>query len=89
MPTKTKTNKRKFNQTLEDIIDTYEDYKSNIKNYLIAKARKLDIEEEKQNIERLKSKIVDLEHLKFLLNPSNTYFEKMGFGAGIPIRCLQ
>ena len=79
MPTKTKTNKRKFNQTLEDIIDTYEDYKSNIKNYLIAKARKLDIEEEKQNIERLKSKIVDLEHLKFLLNPSNTYFEKMGF----------
>lgn len=79
IPTKTKTNKRKFNQTLEDIIDTYEDYKSNIKNYLIAKARKLDIEEEKQNIERLKSKIVDLEHLKFLLNPSNTYFEKMSF----------
>lgn len=79
MPTKTKTNKRKFNQSLEDIIDTYEDYKLNIKNYLIAKARKLDVEEEKQNIERLKSKIVDLEHLKFLLNPSNTYFEKMGF----------
>lgn len=79
MPTKTKTNKRKFNQSLEDIIDIYEDYKLNIKNYLIAKARKLDIEEEKQNIERLKSKIVDLEHLKFLLNPSNTYFEKMGF----------
>ena len=50
MPTKTKTNKRKFNQTLEEIIDIYEDYKSNIKNYLIAKARKLDIEEEKQNI---------------------------------------
>lgn len=79
MPTKTKTNKRKFNQTLDDIKDTYEDYKSNIKNYLIAKARKLDIDEEKQNIERLKSKIEELEHLKFLLNPSNTYFEKMGF----------
>lgn len=79
MPTKTKTNKRKFNQTLDDIKDTYEDYKSNIKNYLIAKARKLDVQEEKQNIERLKSKIEELEHLKFLLNPSNTYFEKMGF----------
>ena len=71
--------KKKLHELLEEIIDTYEDYKSNIKNYLIAKARKLDIEEEKQNIERLKSKIVDLEHLKFLLNPSNTYFEKMSF----------
>jgi len=79
MPTKTKTNIRKFNQSLEEIIDTYEDYKLNIKNYLIAKARKLDIDEEKQNIEKIKSKIVDLEHLKFLLNPSNTYFEKMSF----------
>ena len=79
MPTKTKTNKRKFNQTLDDIKDTYEDYKANIKNYLIAKGRKLDIEEEKQNIEKLKDKIEELEHLKFLLNPSNTYFEKMGF----------
>lgn len=79
MPTKTKTNKRKFNQTLDDIKDTYEGYKANIKNYLIAKGRKLDIEEEKQNIEKLKDKIEELEHLKFLLNPSNTYFEKMGF----------
>lgn len=79
IPTKTKTNKRKFNQTLDDIKDTYEDYKANIKNYLIAKGRKLDIEEEKQNIEKLKDKIEELEHLKFLLNPSNTYFEKMGF----------
>ena len=36
LPTKTKTNKRKFNQTLEDIKETYEGYKTNIKNYLIA-----------------------------------------------------
>ena len=79
LPTKTKTNKRKFNQTLEDIKETYEGYKTNIKNYLIAKARKLDIEEEKHNIEKLKEKIEELEHLKFLLNPSNTYFEKMSF----------
>jgi len=79
LPTKTKTNKRKFNQTLEDIKEIYESYKTNIKNYLIAKARKLDIEEEKHNIEKLKEKIEDLEHLKFLLNPSNTYFEKMSF----------
>ena len=79
IPTKTKTNKRKFNQTIDEIKETYEDYKTNIKNYLIAKARKLDIEEEKQNIEKLKEKIEELEHLKFLLNPSNTYFEKMSF----------
>lgn len=79
MPTKTKTNQRKFNQTLIEIKTTYEDYKNNIKNYLIAKARKLNIEESKHNIEKLNEKIVELEHLKFLLNPSNTYFEKMGF----------
>ena len=79
MPTKTKTNKRKYNQTLEDIKETYEQYRINIKNYLIAKARKLDIGEEKHNIEKLNEKIEMLERLKFLLNPSNTYFEKMGF----------
>ena len=79
MPTKTKTNKRKFNQTLEDIKNTYDGYKTNLKNYLIAKSRKLDIEESKHNVEKLNEKIVELEHLKFLLNPSNTYFEKMGF----------
>lgn len=79
LPTKTKTNKKKYNQILDDIKDTYEQYKSNLKNYLIAKSRKLEIEDEKDNIDKLKEKIESLENLKFLLNPSNTYFEKMGF----------
>lgn len=79
LPTKTKTNKRKLNQTLEEILATYEDYRTNLKNYLIAKSRKYNVEEEKNNIDKIKNKIEELEHLKFLLNPSNTYYEKMGF----------
>lgn len=79
LPTKTKTNKRKLNQTLEEIMVTYENYRTNLKNYLIAKSRKYNVEEEKNNIDKIKNKIEELEHLKFLLNPSNTYYEKMGF----------
>lgn len=79
LPTKTKTNKRKLNQTIDEILDTYENYKTNLKNYLIAKSRKYNVEEEKNNIDKIKNRIEELEHLKFLLNPSNTYYEKMGF----------
>ena len=79
LPTKTITNKKKFNETLASILEKYTEYQLNIKNYLLAKSRSFEVKEENENIEKLKEKVITLEHVKFLLNPSNTYFEKMGF----------
>ena len=78
-PTKTKTNQKKLYETLESIEQKYTDYQANIRNYLIAKSKSLDIKDENPNVERLKERIKELETSRFLLNPFNTYFEKMGF----------
>lgn len=79
LPTKTKTNKKKFNENILSIEEKYKEYQLNIKNYLLAKSRSFELKEESDDKEKLNEKVVTLEHVKFLLNPSNTYFEKMGF----------
>lgn len=79
LPTKTKTNQKKLYETLEEFESKYIEYQNNIRNYLIAKKKSLKIKEDNNKIDELKSRINALEKVRFLLNPSNTYFEKMGF----------
>ena len=81
LPIKTKTNIKKFNETIEVYKTKYEEYRSGVRNYLLAKSRSFEITE--TDIENLKNqineKVIVLEHIKFLLNPFNTFVEKMGF----------
>ncbi len=80
LPTKTKTHVKKYNATVEEYVKKYTDYKTNLKNYLLAKSRSFEVKnEEKTSVDSLTSHVDALEHVKFLLNPTNTYFEKMGF----------
>lgn len=81
MPVKTKTNKKKFNETLATMSDKYLEYKASVRNYLLAKSRSFEIKENdnSEELAKMKEKVESLGHVKFLLNPSNTYFEKMGF----------
>ena len=81
MPTKTKTNVKKLNNTIDTIESKYIVYKSSLVNYLLAKRRSFILKDDDKdvNTDKLNEKIIDLEHVKFLLNPSNTFFEKMGF----------
>ena len=79
LPTKTKANKKKFNTSIEIIEEKYNEYKTSVRNYLLAKARSFAVKDEENNIDKLNEEVVSLEHVRFLLNPSNTYFEKMGF----------
>lgn len=82
LPIKTKTNIKKFNETIENYETKYEEYRSGVRNYLLAKSRSFEINntEESENIrEQIKVKVIELEHIKFLLNPFNTPTEKMGF----------
>lgn len=78
-PTKTKTNRKKLYEMMESTEKKYIGYQQNIYNYLRVKKKSLDIKDKNTDLEKLKQKIADLEKTKELLNPLNTYFEKMGF----------
>ena len=81
LPIKTKTNIKKFNETIETYKAKYEEYRSGVRNYLLAKSRSFEITDtESENIKnQINEKVIVLEHIKFLLNPFNTFVEKMGF----------
>ena len=79
MPTKTKTNIKKFNENIDSVREKYEEYRNSVRNYLLAKSRSFEVKSSKDDIDRLSEKVISLERVKFLLNPSNTYFEKMSF----------
>lgn len=79
MPTKTKANKKKFNDTITEYTKKYQDYKDKLFKYMSVKAASLSKVDKGEDINKIKEKVVSLERVKFLLNPSNTYLEKMGF----------
>lgn len=80
MPTNTKTNVRKFNEKVEIETKKYEEYKKAVYKYITAKSEGFNIVVEKnKNIEKLTEELKQLEYIKFILNPINSYFEKIGF----------
>ncbi len=78
MPVNTKTNRRKFNKKIDEVRETYLTYEKQVAKYLTVKSKSFNIADTR-NTETIKKQIEDLEKIKILLNPFNTYFEKMGF----------
>lgn len=78
LPTKTKINRRKLNQTLDMFLEKYNEYSDNLLKYINAKAKSI-VKLEDKDYTSYNDKIKKLEHVKFLMNPINTYLEKMGF----------
>ena len=78
MPVNTKTNRRKFNKKIDSVKETYQTYKEQVEKYLTVKSKSFDILDTR-NTEAIQNEINDLENIKVLLNPINTYFEKMNF----------
>lgn len=79
LPTKTKTNQKKYNDQIEQMIQKYSQYQKSVRAYLEAKAKSFEVLENHDTIDQLNEKVEQLEHIRFLLNPTNTYLEKMGF----------
>lgn len=79
LPTRTKANKKKYNEKIELILEKYETYKNSLLKYINSKDARLKIKTEEKNIEKLSEEVANLEHVRFVLNPINTYVEKMGF----------
>ena len=81
LPIKTKTNIIKFNETIEAFEVKYDEYRSSVRNYLLAKSRSFELTDSENELtkNKINDKVIELERIKFLLNPLNTYVEKMGF----------
>ena len=81
MPKKTKTNIKNFNNKIDNYVKNYADYKAQVKKYILAKNKSFSIKTKKVDTDKLTKEISNLEYVKRVLNPTNTFFEKMGFDA--------
>lgn len=79
MPTRTKRDVKKFNERIDIIEKKYVEYKIRVKKYLDTKSKSFGIEKNDENLDELRNRVNTLEHVRFILNPSNTYFEKLRF----------
>ena len=79
MPVKTKGDIKKFNSRIETIESKYSLYKENVKKYIETKSKSFAIKKESNNIETLEKNVKKYDEIKDVLNPLNSYFEKLGF----------
>ncbi len=77
LPTTTSNNIKKHNQKIKDILEKYEEYETNITKYLLAKRESFEVGNKVPKEITHSSEITDLERVCFLLNPSNTFIEKL------------
>ena len=79
LPTNSKTNKKKYNEKIASIEKSYLKYKDGVLKYLQAKSDSFQGKPEKRNTEELQKQFDEYRHMKFILNPMNSFMEKIGF----------
>lgn len=79
LPTNNKSNIKKYNEILSSYIIKYNEYKSSVKKYLEVKSSTYRLEEKTFNLDEINSKLKELNYVCSIMNPYNTYFEKMDF----------
>lgn len=79
LPTKSITARKKVISTINSVKEKYEVYLENLTKYIAAKKKNIIIPLDSTETLELKETIKGLEKARFLLNPYNTYVEKMGF----------
>ena len=78
MPINNKTNIKKYNDKISSIRDNYEYYKDSVLKYLKAKSESFECSSESKDIESLIQQFEEFKHMKFILNPMNSFKEKLG-----------
>lgn len=78
MPINNKTNIKKYNEKIASIYENYEYYKDSVLKYLKAKSESFECSEMSKNTEELMKQFDEYKHMKFILNPMNSFKEKMG-----------
>ena len=78
MPINNKTNIKKYNEKIASIYENYEYYKESVLKYLKAKSESFQCSDENRNTEELMKQFDEYKHMKFILNPMNSFKEKLG-----------
>lgn len=78
MPTNNKTNLKKYNEKIASIYADYEYYKEGVLKYINAKSESFEKKKVPNNSEKLRKQFDEYKHMKFILNPMNSFKEKMG-----------
>ena len=79
LPTKTKTNIKKFNETIDEFSSKYKTYKESVHKYINAKNKSIKIKPKDKDNQEYIDNINTLQEVRKVFNPYNTYYEKMGF----------
>jgi len=79
MPTNNKTNIKKYNNKIASINDKYLYYKDSVLKYINAKSESFEITSSKKDNDKKKEQLNEYKRMLKILNPNNTYVEKMGF----------
>lgn len=79
LPTNTKTNIKKLNETIDEFLSKYEKYRDSVYKYIKAKNKSIKIDSNKKDINKYINKINTLQEVRKVFNPYNTFYEKMGF----------
>ena len=79
LPTKTKTNIKQFNETIDEFSSKYNKYKDSVYKYIQAKNKAIKIKSSKKDTQQYIDTINMLQEVKKAFNPYNTFYEKMGF----------
>lgn len=77
MPLNNKTNKKKYNEKIDAIEETYLEYKQSVSKYLKAKASSFEVLEAKKDLTKLEEETNKLYYIVTMLNPINTFIEKL------------
>lgn len=77
MPTNNKTNKKKYNEKINSIIDNYNEYKDSVEKYIIAKSEGFEVNEPEKDLSNLEKKVNKLSEIVVMLNPLTTFVEKL------------
>lgn len=77
MPINNKTNIKKYNEKISSIYNDYAYYKEGVLKYMNAKSESFEASKEAKNTEKLMKQFEEYKHMKFILNPMNSFKEKM------------
>lgn len=78
-PTNTKRDIKKYNEKIDSITEKYVEYKAAVKKYIDTKSKNFNVKDSDKSLEKLNKNVTELEHVRFILNPTNTFNEKIGF----------
>ena len=78
MPTNNKTNQKLYNEKIVGIERNYQKYKEGVLKYIYAKGESFNRKKEERNTEEVLVQLEEYKHMKYILNPMNSFMEKMG-----------